>query len=246
MRRYSLYIRPHYAALETVLMPRRSARKATVVADVPEPRTPAPEPPLADDDFVSSLKNELAKTHEIAGAKTGEDLSHRADTNRRLLQDLWEVHNQFEEISVHLTIDPSQTLFATFAEYPTKWTFKENFDFGAVKTVELNDRASGWVGFTMRFWYYRTPEGSSHLRGIFEWCDGESYHRYSGWMRMMSQAVLYDAPEDHVSVGELHRILKDVVVQWYAGHLERSPESFVAHLKEKYPKGASYAKESYR
>jgi hypothetical protein len=227
-------------------MPRRAARKARVVADVPEPRTPAPEPPLADDDFVSSLKHELAKTQEVAGAKTGEDLSHRADINKRLLQDLWEVHNQFEEISVHLTIDPSQTLFATFAEYPTKWTFKENFDFGAVKTIELNDRASGWVGFTLRFWYYRTPEGRSHLRGIFEWCDGESYHRYSGWMRMMSQAVLYDAPEDDVSIGELHRILKDVVVQWYAAHLERTPEAFVAHLKEKYPKGASYAKESYR
>ncbi len=227
-------------------MPRRAARKSEVVADVPEPNTPPPEPRLADDDFVSSLKSELARTQEAAGAKTGEDLSHRAAVNKRLLQDLWEVHNQFEDISVHLTIDPSQTIFATFAEYPTKWTFKENFDFGAVKTIELNDRSPGWVGFTMRFWYYRNPEGKTRLRGIFEWCDGESYHRYSGWMRMMSQAVLFDGAEDAVHLPELHRMLKDVVVQWYAAHLERTPESFVAHLKEKYPKGASYAKESYR
>ena len=129
-------------------MARKSARK---VPDVPEPGTPLPEPALEDDDFVSSLKTELTKTQEAASAKTGEDLSARAEINRRLLQDLWEVHNQFEEVSVHLTIDPSQTLFATFAEYPTKWTFKENFDFGAVKTIELGDRASGWVGFTLRF-----------------------------------------------------------------------------------------------
>jgi len=225
-------------------MPRKSARKAVVV---PEPGTPSPEPALADDDFVSSLKTELTRTQEAANAKTGEDLSQRAEINRRLLQDLWEVHNQFEEVSVHLTIDPSQTLFATFAEYPTKWTFKENFDFGAVKTIELADRATGWGGFTLRFWYYRTtPEGKPHIRGIFEWCDGESYHRYSGWMRMMSQAVLYDSDEEDVKVGDLHRVLKDVVVQWYAAHLARTPESFVAHLKEKYPKGASYAKESYR
>jgi hypothetical protein len=224
-------------------MARRTAHKADVV---PEPNTPSPEPPLAEDDFVTSLKADLVRKQELAGAKTGEDLTQRAELNRRLLQDLWEVHNQFEEISVHLTIDPSQTLFATFAEYPTKWTFKENFDFGSVKTIELLDRAAGWVGFTLRFWYYRTPEGVSRLRGIFEWCDGESYHRYSGWMRMMSQAVLFDAGEDDVKLGELHRILKDVVVQWYAAHLERTPESFVAHLKEKYPKGASYAKESYR
>jgi len=116
------------------------------MAEVPEPGVPAPEPPLADDDFVVSLKRELTKTQATAGAKTGEDLTHRAELNRRLLQDLWEVHNQFEEISVHVTIDPSQTLFATFVEYPTKWTFKESFDFGAVKTVELADRAAGWVG----------------------------------------------------------------------------------------------------
>jgi hypothetical protein len=224
-------------------MARRVSRKA---APVPEPGTPDPEPALADDDFVSGLRRELTKTQAVAGAKTGEDLTHRGELNRRLLQDLWEVHNQFEEVSVHLTIDPSQTLFATFAEYPVKWTFKENFDFGAVKTIELADRAQGWGGFMLRFWYYRTPEGVSRLRGIYEWCDGESYHRYSGWMRMMSQAVLYDASEDDVSVRDLHHVLKDVVVQWYSAHLERSPEAFVAHLKEKYPKGASYAKESYR
>ena len=222
-------------------MPRR-ARKP---APDPDPDVPVTES-KPEDDFVTSLKSELIRTQQAAGEKGGEDLSHRAKLNQRLLQDLWEVHNQFEEIGVHLTIDPSQTLFATFVEYPTTWTFRENFDFGAVKTIELGDRASGWVGFTLRAWYYRTPEGKTHLRSIFEWCDGESYHRYSGWMRMMSQAVLYDAADDEVEVKELHRILRDVVVQWYAAHLEKTPEKFVAHLKEKYPKGASYAKESYR
>ncbi len=225
-------------------MARRVARK---VEFVPEPNTPSPEPKLEEDDFVSSLRAELTRTQVSTSEKNQpEDLSKRTELNRRLLQDLWEVHNQFEDAGVHLALDPSHTLFATFAEYPTKWTVKENFDFGAVKTVELGDRAPGWLGFTLRFWYYRTPEGTPRLRGIFEWCDGESYHRYSGWMRMMSQAVLFDEPEASVQVRELHRILKDIVVQWYAAHLERKPEAFVAHLKEKYPKGTSYAKESYR
>jgi hypothetical protein len=221
------------------------ARRSRKAAPDPNPEVPVTES-KSDDDFVTSLKSELLRTQEAAGAKGGEDLTHRAKLNQRLLQDLWEVHNQFEEIGVHLTIDPSQTLFATFVEYPTTWTFRDTFDFGAVKTIELADRASGWVGFTLRSWYYRTPEGKTHLRSIFEWCDGESYHRYSGWMRMMSQAVLYDAAEDEVEVKELHHILRDIVVQWYAAHLEKTPEKFVAHLKEKYPKGASYAKESYR
>ncbi len=221
------------------------ARRARKAAPDPNPEVPAVES-KPEDDFVSSLKSELVRTQQAAGAKTGEDVTHRAKLNQRLLQDLWEVHNQFEEIGVHLTIDPSQTLFATFVEYPTTWTFRDSFDFGAVKTIELADRASGWVGFTLRTWYYRTPEGKTHVRSIFEWCDGESYHRYSGWMRMMSQAVLYDAAEEEADVKELHKVLRDVVVQWYAAHLEKTPEKFVAHLKEKYPKGASYAKESYR
>jgi hypothetical protein len=222
------------------------ARRARKVAPDPNPEVPVAET-KPEDDFVSSLKGDLVRTQQAANAKAGgEDLTHRSKLNQRLLQDLWEVHNQFEDIGVHLTIDPSQTLFATFVEYPTTWTFRDNFDFGSVKTIELADRASGWVGFTLRSWYYRTPEGKTHLRSIFEWCDGESYHRYSGWMRMMSQAVLYDSAEDEVEVKELHHILRDVVVQWYAAHLEKTPEKFVAHLKEKYPKGASYAKESYR
>jgi hypothetical protein len=223
------------------------ARRRSPSLSVPQPIPEAePAPRLAEDDFVTSLRSELAKTQKSRGEKSDEDLTHRTELNRRLLQDLWEVHNQFEGISVHMTLEPSQTIFATFQEFPEKWTFKDNFDFAAVKTVELRDRSQGWQGCTLRFWYYRTPEGKNHMRGIFEWSDGESYHRYTGWMRMMSQAVLFDGADDAVNLRELHGILKDVVVRWYQAHLERSPETLIAHLREKYPKGASYAKESYR
>jgi len=223
-------------------MARRATRKpaATATALVP------PEAHLLDDDFVASLRQELVKTQQAVTDRPGEDLSHRAGVNRRLLQDLWEVHNQFEEISVHLTMEPSQTLFATFAEYPDKWSFRETFDFAAVKTIELKDRSPGWLGSTLRFWYYQTPEGTPHLRAIFEWCEGESYHRYSGWMRMMAQAILYDTADTAVNLREVHQTLKDVVVKWYGAHIDRSPTTFVAHLREKYPKGANYAVESYR
>jgi hypothetical protein len=223
-------------------MPKRKSAPAAPPA-TPDEVQPAP---LADDSFVLSLREELAKSQKAAGEKGGEDLTHRAELNKRLLQDLWEVHNQFEQITVHLTVEPSQTLFATFVEYPEKWAFRDSFDFGAVKTIELHDRTPGWVGFTLRFWYYRTPEGAPHLRGIYEWCEGESYHKYTGWMRMMNQAVLYDSHEESVNLRELHAALRDLVVRWYTAHLERSPDSLIAHLKEKFPKGVAYAKESYR
>ena len=224
-------------------MPRRSA--PTEPDRVPDPGHESPAP-MPEDDFVHSLKEELAKSQQKASSKGGEDTSRRGELNRRLLQDLWEVHNQFEDASVHLTIEPSQTLFATFTEYPHTWMFKDTFDFGAVKTIELRDRTQGWPGFVLRFWYYATPEGAGRFRGIFEWSDGESYHRYTGWMRMMSQAVLYDEPEKDVNLRDVHRLLKDTIVAWFGAHLDRTPEKFIAHLKDKYPKGASYAKESYR
>ncbi|HLY76261.1 MAG TPA: hypothetical protein VKT21_00050 [Thermoplasmata archaeon] len=225
-------------------MPRR-ARGSARVADAAEVAA-APVAAL-DDNFLDTLKGEFARVQRSANApKPGEDLSHRAEVNRRLLQDFWEIHNQFDDVGSHLTIEPSQTLFATFAEFPDKWSFRENFDFGAVKTIELRDRTQGWVGFTLRFWFYNTAEGRPHFRGVFEWTEGETYHRYSGWMRMMSQAVLYDSGEHTFDVRTVHSILRDVVVKWYQAHVDRAPEAFIAHLKEKYPKGASYAKESYR
>ncbi|MEM0128674.1 MAG: hypothetical protein QXG65_00695 [Thermoplasmata archaeon] len=174
------------------------------------------------------------------------DLGRRAEINRRLLQSLWEIHNQFEAVSVHLTIEPSPTLFATFAEYPTQWSFRESFDFASLTSIELADRAAGWVGFGIRFWYYRDGEGRSRLRGIFEWTEGETYHRYTGWMRTMNQAVLADTNEHEVDLDAIQSTLRDVAVHWYGAHLDRSPTTLIEHLKSHYPPGTTYTKESYR
>jgi hypothetical protein len=201
------------------------------------------------DDFAESLKNELEKVQAVAVKEVRseqKDLSHRAAINRRLLEDLWEVHNQFEAVSVHLTLEPSATLFATFVEYPNQWSLRENFDFGSLSAIELADRAAGWVGYGLRFWYYRDAEGRGRFRGIFEWTEGESYHRYSGWMRTMNQAVLVDAAEHEVDPKAVQATLRDVAVKWYAAHLNRAPDTLIQHLKAKYPPGASYTKESYR
>lgn len=224
-------------------MPRRKAHAVEIVPG--DPAGPA-EPPGPDDSFVDTLRTDLAQARRASTPKPAEDLTHRAELNRRLLQDLWEVHNQFEEVSVHLTVDPSQTLFATFVDYPTKWTFKDSFDFAGVKTIELRDRTPGWVGHTLRFWYYPTTEGKNHFRAVFEWCEGETYHRYTGWMRMITQAVLHDSPETAVSLRSIHQMLRDIVVAWYGAHLEKRPEKFTEHLKSKYPRGASFTRETYR
>ena len=98
-------------------MPRRSKR-----APPPVPTSDPEEnamPALAEDDFVLSLKCGALQGPALRRAGgPGRGEGAHGQITKRLLQDLWEVHNQFEDISVHLTIEPSQTLFATFVEYP--------------------------------------------------------------------------------------------------------------------------------
>ncbi len=201
---------------------------------------------LPEDDFLTSLRTEIVHARKQMTTRSVEDPARRGSLNRRLLQDFWEVHNLFEDLSVHLTIEPAQTLFATFTEFPYKWAFKDTFDFPSVKAVELKDRTPGWLGSSLKAWYYATPEGRTHLRMIFEWCEGETYHKYTGWMRVMTQAVLMDSPLEDVGVQQVHHLLKDVVLTWYKSHLKKDPQELYRHLREDFPKGPTEAKESYR
>ncbi|MGI0054708.1 MAG: hypothetical protein ACREB9_03355 [Thermoplasmata archaeon] len=223
-------------------MPRRSTSRA-------KPRSRKLPSTSTADDFAAALERELGRVEAAVAAEERterKDLGHRGQLNRRLLQDLWEVHNRFEQISVHLTLEPAATLFATFAEYPTQFTLRENFDFGALTAIELADRAQGWIGYGLRFWYYRDAEGRGRLRGIFEWTEGETYHRYAGWMRTINQAVVVDSIDHEVDVGKLQGALREIAVKWYSAHLNRNPASLVEYLKGHFPAGASYTKESYR
>lgn len=228
-------------------MPRGRKRKQLLSTPMPPDEQPATAAvSLPEDDFLSSLRTDIVQARKQLATKNVEDPSRRAALNRRLLQDFWEVHNLFEDLSVHLTMEPAQTLFATFTEFPYHWAFKESFDFAAVKAVELKDRTPGWLGSALKAWYYLDPEGKTHLRVIFEWCEGETYHKYTGWMRVMTQAVLMDTSIEEASVQTIHHLLKDVVLVWYKSHLKKDPQELYRHLKESYPKGATEAKESYR
>lgn len=204
-----------------------------------------PLPPkelVGDDTFLNSLRDEVARVRSEAVARVDESRQQRVDTVRTLLKDLWEVHNMFDEVGIHMTIDPPHTTFAVFEEFPVKWRFKENFDFAALNAVELKDRTPGWVGDSLKSWFYTTQEGKAHFRMIFEWCEGETYQRYSGWMRIITQVVLLDVPAADVNRSEIHGILKDVVVSWNAAHMNRDRERFLNHLRDKYPKGTTQAK----
>ena len=228
-------------------MPRGRAKKDDAAVPLPpDEAETVTAVALPEDDFLTSLKEELQRTQKLATTRAEEDPSRRAGVNRRLLQDLWEIHNIFEDLGVHLTMEPSQTLFATFTEFPQKWAFKDTFDFGAVQLLELKDRAPSWLGSGLKVWYYPDPKGRPRLRMVFEWCEGETYHKYSGWMRVIRQAILFDELLESVSVVALHKALRELVLAWYTSHVKNDPAVLTDHLTEHYPKGATETKEAYR
>lgn len=223
-------------------MPKRNDKVVLENAPLGPGEPLQPKEVTGDGQFLSSLRSDLARIRTEAVAKVDETRTQRIEAVRTLLEDLWEVHNMFDEVGIHMTIEPPHTTFAVFEEFPVKWRFKENYDFAALTAVELKDRTPGWVGDSLKAWFYTTQEGKTHFRMIFEWCEGETYQRYSGWMRIITQVVLYDTPAVDVEMGQIHGILKDVVVAWHAAHMNRDRERFLNHLREKYPKGSTQAK----
>jgi len=197
---------------------------------------------IGDEEFLAGLRSEVMRARAEAKVTVDESRQQRVDGAKRFLQDFWEIHNMFDDIGVHMTIDPAYTTFAFFEEFPKKWSFKPNYDFGSLTTVELKDRTPGWVGDTLRVWHYYTQEGKMHLRLEFEWCAGETYQRYSGWMRVITHVVLYDVPAAEVNFSHFHGVLKDVVVAWHSAHTNRDREKFLTHLKDKYPIGTTQTK----
>ena len=93
----------------------------------------------------------------------------------------------------------------------------------------------------LRVWYYKV-DGKLHLRMSFNFCEGEQYYKYSGWKRIFSEYVLYDAPLSKVSMNRIHEILKDLIKTWYESHLKRDRDIILNYVKNNFEKGETITK----
>ncbi len=193
------------------------------------------------EDWFETLDKELDKKTENAMKSEDEQSTEKDDLNRTLISDFWKILLRFERINIHLSMEPSHTLFAQFERYPYEWTLKDNFDYGSVNQITIIDRTrdQGRVGDTLKLRFYKDKE-TAHLRLGFEYCEGEHYYKYSGWKRIFGQFILYDSPVKKISTDQLHAILADTVRVWYDSHLKRDRNVILSHLKENYEKGETY------
>ncbi|MGB9635820.1 MAG: hypothetical protein ACPL1Y_01025 [Thermoplasmata archaeon] len=193
-------------------------------------------------DWFRELEEELTKKTEEIIQTVSEERSRKMELNRILIADFMRIWDKFNDIHVHITMDPPHNLYATFKNYPKDWEFKSDFDFSLVDAIQLVDKtqAQGRVGDSIKFTYYNDEKGVLHLRGTFEYCEGESYYKYSGWKRIFNVHVLFDAPVSKVDLDRVHQILADVVKTWYESHLKKNRDLLLAHIKNTYEKGETY------
>ncbi|MFO8110340.1 MAG: hypothetical protein R6U17_07475 [Thermoplasmata archaeon] len=194
-------------------------------------------------DWFDELDEELEKKTEETFRDLGERDSKLADINQQFIKDFWRIWIRFEKINVHFSMKPEYSSFAKIKEFPENWEFKENFDFTGVQTIRLMDKTQdeNRVGDTLLIDYY-TEEDVFKVGMFFEFCEGETYYKYSGWKRIYARYLLWEAgfPLEDNDMDEFHEILKDVVKVWYESHLKKDRNIMLNHINKEFDKIEEY------
>jgi len=200
------------------------------------------KPEGKEEDWFAQLDEELEKKTTQITDNFVEQNNQKQIINKTLLEDLFRIWIRFNKINVHFSLAPDPqgpATFATFAVYPEQWSFRPDFDFAGVDNISLTDRTQTRVGDSLKVWYY-SVDSQTHLRVVFEYCEGEHYYKYAGWKRIFSQYVLLDLPITKFDEKKYHDVLADVIKNWYESHLRRDREIILKHVREKYEKGETF------
>lgn len=200
------------------------------------------KPEGKEEDWFAQLDEELEKKTTQITDNFVEQNNQKQIINKTLLEDLFRIWIRFNKINVHFSLAPDPqgpATFATFVVYPEQWSFRPDFDFAGVDNISLTDRTQTRVGDSLKVWYY-SVDSQTHLRVVFEYCEGEHYYKYAGWKRIFSQYVLLDLPVTKFDERKYHDVLADIIKNWYESHLRRDREIILKHVREKYEKGETF------
>ena len=192
-------------------------------------------------DLFDQLDKELSEMEgEIQEAITPLN-SMRGDIIQALIEDFWKIWIRFKRINIHFSIEPNHSTWAVFEDFPEEWAFREGFHFADINQVELIDRTQdqGRVGDSIKAFFY-TMDGALHLRVVCEYCEGEHYYKYSGWKRIFSQQILYDAPLDKINMEKMWAVLPGVIKVWFESHLRKDRDLIIKYVKENFEKGETF------
>ncbi len=180
-------------------------------------------------DMTVDIKEDMIKQNE-----------KKAELSKSLIENFWKVWIRFDKIKIPFTMEPSYSTFAVFDEFPEQWKFR-NIDFSQISTISLVDRSQeqGRTGDSLKAWYYNVDK-ATHLRIVFEYCEGEHYYKYSGWKRIFTQQIIYDAPLERVNFNKVWDVLSGVIKVWFESHLRRNRDIIIKYSKENFEKGETF------
>ncbi len=194
-------------------------------------------------EWFEELEEVLNKKREEIIKEYSEQHEKKAELNKELIQDFWRIWIKFNDENIHFKMEPPSSLWARFINnnFPYEWVLKDDFNFAAVDHISLTDttRDQNRAGDSLRIIYYDGEEGET-LKMIFEFCEGEKYYKYSGWKRIYSQYILYEAPVKEADIDKIHEILKEVIAYWFESHLRRKRDIILNYIRDNYKKGASF------
>ncbi len=194
-------------------------------------------------DWFDELDAELEEKTSEVFRNLGERDSKMAELNRQFIKDFWRIWIRFEKLNVHFSMRPDYSSFAHFKEFPEKWEFRNDFDFSEVRKMKLMDKTQedDRTGDSLILEYF-TDEDKLKVGLFFEFSEGETYYKYSGWKRIFARYSLFESefPIEDDQMDEFHGILKEVVKNWYTSHLKRDRNVIIEHIKSEYEKVEEY------
>ncbi len=196
-----------------------------------------------NDDWFEALDEELEKKTKEIVKDVSQTSKKKEEFTKTLLADIWRIWLRFNRINVTFKIEPDQYSFLRFKDYPSEWELKDDseFDYGALNQISIIDVSplQNRTGDALKILMY-PKDGETHIKMIFEFCEGEHYYKLAGWKRIFVQYILYEAPLKKAKLDDIHEIMGDVVKTWYESHLRKNRDIIIDHIRSKYVKGEEF------
>jgi hypothetical protein len=185
--------------------------------------------------WIEVLEKELQLEEYATIKATAQQKARIAELSCELAENLWHLWLRFNKLGATMTVQPDPHSFLSFTLFPEQYALKTDFDFSSHDTYALVDTTpeGGHAGDSLIANFY-TGEGGLRFRLIFEFVEGERYHRYAGWKRHISRYQLFDALFDRLPRDWLKRSIGDLAKAWYQSYLKGNRRFLLNYVRNNF------------
>jgi hypothetical protein len=202
-----------------------------------------PSAPFYKPKWIEALERQLETEESNVTQGYSARNTKKSEINREIAENFWHLWLRFNGIGAVMTIQPPPENFITFKVFPEEWSIKPGYEFGGLDTLALVDmtQEQNRVGDSLIANFY-TGEGDDRFRLVFEFIEGERYHKYSGWKKHVARYILFDAPVRSFPMGNFRKSLGAMAKVWFGSHLRRNRKIAVEFVRKNYRLAVTFIK----